>query len=328
MLESYLVSVAMKSTALLAAGLLCLRLLRRGDAAARHLVCLVSLASAGAVLLAAAWSPHWSFLISVPQVSSVSPPATYTGAARWSWPTLLAAIWALGALVMSARAAGGWIMLARVRRRSMHFLDGDGAEVRIANVGTPLACGVLRPLILLPGAARQWDEARLRAVLLHESAHVSRRDCLAKYVAQVSRALWWWNPLAWIVVARLNREQELACDEAVLSAGIPADTYATVLLDVARECSSPLAFGCAMAGSAELRGRLARILEWHPSTQHTSRRTALVIPLLLALMTGVSCAAKRFPAAQLSCGPGSGACIAPGTNLVQYVPQARPQMHK
>jgi beta-lactamase regulating signal transducer with metallopeptidase domain len=327
MLESYLVSVAMKSTALLAAGLLCLRLLRRGDAAARHLVCLVSLASAGAVLLAAAWSPHWSFLISVPQVSSVSPPATYTGAARW-WPTLLAAIWALGALVMSARAAGGWIVLLRIRRRSTHFLDGDGAEVRIANVGTPLACGVLRPLILLPGAARQWDEARLRAVLLHESAHVSRRDCLAKYVAQVSRALWWWNPLAWIVVARLNREQELACDEAVLSAGIPADTYATVLLDVARECSSPLAFGCAMAGSAELRGRLARILEWHPSTQHTSRRTALVIPMLLALMTGVSCAAKRFPAAQLSCGPGSGACIAPGTNLVQYVPQARPQMHK
>ena len=65
-----------------------------------------------------------------------------------------------------------------------------------------------------------------------------------------------------MLAARLNQEQELACDDAVLSAGIPADSYANVLLDVARECSSSLLLGCAMAGSAALRERLAHLFEW------------------------------------------------------------------
>ena len=61
-----------------------------------------------------------------------------------------------------------------------------------------------------------------------------------------------------MVAARLNREQELACDDAVLAAGIPADAYATLLLDVARECSSSLVLGCAMAATEFV--RLARTL--------------------------------------------------------------------
>ena len=66
MLETYLISVAMKSTILLAAGLLVLRCLRGRSAAVRHLVCLTALATAAVVPPLALWSPQWSFLISVP----------------------------------------------------------------------------------------------------------------------------------------------------------------------------------------------------------------------------------------------------------------------
>lgn len=293
MLESYLISVALKSTVVLAAGMLCLRLLRGRDAAVLHLVCLTSLASAAAVPLLAVWSPRWSILISVPSSTGAGSGIAKPEAGPWTWPMLFAGIWALGIVVMTARAAGGWIMLLRVRRRSTHFLYGDGAEVRIASVGTPLTCGVLDPLILLPENARDWDEQRLRAVLLHEAAHVRRRDCLAKYLAQGSRALLWWNPLAWMVAARLNHEQELACDDAVLAAGVPADAYATVLLDVARECSSSLVLGCAMTASPTLHERFAHLFERH-ETVRTTRRTALAIPLLLVLMTTVSFAEKIY----------------------------------
>src|SRR5579862_8358496 len=225
MLESYLISVAIKSTVLLGAGLLCLRLLRDRDAAVRHLVCLVTLMSAAAVMLLALWPAQWSFLIAVPAVAGVTGPTGGVATQPSSWPTLLAAIWALATFAMLVRAAGGWGVLQRVRRRSVHFKNGDGAAVRVADVNTPLACGVLRPFILLPHSARHWDEARLTAVLLHETAHVRRRDCVAKYIGQAARALLWWNPLAWTVAARMNHEQELACDEAVLAAGVPADTY-------------------------------------------------------------------------------------------------------
>jgi len=296
MLESYLISVAMKSTVLLAAGLLCLRFLRGREAALRHLVCLASLASAATVTLLALWSPQWSFLISVPAGPQANAAASSVGTSLWTWPMALGGVWAFGFLALMVRAAGGWVVLLRARRASTYFQTGDAAEVRIANVSTPLTCGVLRPLILLPPTAPDWDESRLNAVLLHEGAHVLRRDCVAKYVAQASRALLWWNPLAWVVAARLNREQELACDDAVLAAGVPADAYATVLLDVARECSRSSLLGCAMGSrnASTLRERFTHLFEWRQQATASSRRTAIAIPLLLVLMTGVSCAEKIY----------------------------------
>ena len=293
MLETYLMSVAMKSTILLAAGLLLLRCLRGQSAAVRHLVCLTALVSAAIVPVLALWAPQWSYLISVPGARGVALSGNPLGTTPASWPLALAGIWMLGALALSIRAAGGWIMLLPIRRRSVHFQHCESAEIRIANVSTPLTCGVLRPLILLPAAAREWYEPRLHAVLLHEAAHVVRRDCLAKYVAQASRALLWWNPLAWMIAARLDREQELACDDAVLSAGVSADTYAKALIDVARECSSSLLLGCAMNASSTLQERLARLFERREAAGST-RRTVIAIPLLLVLMTTVSFAEKIY----------------------------------
>jgi TonB family protein len=318
MLETYLISVAMKSTIVLAVGLLLLRCLRGRSAAVLHLVCLTAVASAAVVPAQALWSPQWSYLISVPAKLGAAG-VSDAGADRTIWLRTLAGLWALGVFAMLVRAVGGWILLVRVRSRSAHFTNGDGAEVRIAEVSTPLTCGVWRPLILLPAGAADWDESRLRAVLLHESAHVQRRDCLAKYIAQTARALFWWNPLAWILAARLNREQELACDDAVLSAGVSADAYATVLLDVAREGSSSLLLGCAMTGSFPLRERLVHLFEWRKDAIQTRRRTAIAIPLLLVLMTTVSFAEKIYKV-----GPG----IVPPkvlekTSEPQYTPEAK-----
>jgi TonB family protein len=321
MLESYLISIAIKSTVLLAAGMLSLHCLGRQDAALRHLVCLAALVSAAAVPLLALWSPEWSFLISVPAGPGTASGGNHVGTRFASWPMALAAIWGIGTLAMAIRAVGGLFMLLRVRRRSIHFRSGDKAEIRIGDVSTPLTCGVMRPLILLPAKAREWDDQRLRAVLLHESAHVRRRDCLAKFIGQGARAFLWWNPLAWILVVRLNHEQELACDDAVLSAGLPAEMYATVLLEVARACSSPLVLGCAMGGNKSavaLRERFQHLFEWRPEAARSTRRIAIAIPLLLLLLTTVSFAEKIY-----KIGPG----IAPPKVLEKtepkYTDQAR-----
>ncbi len=294
MLETYLISVAMKSTILLATGCLLLRLLRGRSAESRHLVCLAALLSAASVLLLALWSPHWSVLITVP-ARHVAGSSTSIAASPFDrWPIAALSVWAAGVLALLLRAAGGWFVLRYARRGSTYFRDGDGAEVRMADVTTPLTCGVWRPMILLPASARAWEPERLRAVLVHESAHVHRGDCLAKHATQAARALLWWNPLAWIVAARAGREQELSCDEAVLRAGIPAETYATFLMEIARECRGRLLFGCAMAGGAALSERFAHLFEWREGPSSRPRRTAIAIPLLLALMTTVSFAQKIY----------------------------------
>src|ERR1700733_12511039 len=107
MFESYLISVAIKSTVLLAAGVLSLRFLQRQDAAVRHLVCLLALASAAAVPLLALWSPQWSVLISVPARPGAGSDGSNVATGLWNWTFALAALWALGAFGMMLRAAGG-----------------------------------------------------------------------------------------------------------------------------------------------------------------------------------------------------------------------------
>jgi beta-lactamase regulating signal transducer with metallopeptidase domain len=126
--------------------------------------------------------------------------------------------------------------------------------------------------------------------------------------------------------ARADQEQERACDEAVLSAGVAPEDYARALLDTARECSNSLLLACAMSSSSVLRARLEHLFVWRPEVRRATRRTALAIPLLLALMTGVSCAAKRMPQSLASCPSG---CILSGTNLVRYYDRgAAPRLHK
>ena len=59
---------------------------------------------------------------------------------------------------MAIRAVGRMdYVAARSPAVDRIFMHGDGAEVRIGDVSTPLTCGVLRPLILLPANARDWD---------------------------------------------------------------------------------------------------------------------------------------------------------------------------
>ena len=74
-------------------------------------------------------------------------------------------------------------------------------------------------------------------VLVHEFAHLMRRDWLIQTTGEIARAINWFNPLFWIACARLRRESEYACDDIVLDLGIGGTSYATHLIDLARTFS-------------------------------------------------------------------------------------------
>ena len=126
-----------------------------------------------------------------------------------------------------------------------------------------MTCGFTRPAILLPCAALHWGPARMRVVLLHELAHIRRRDCLVHCLAQAALALHWCNPLMWMALARLRAERERACDDLVLVTGTRGSDYAEHLLDIARQFRRQGigVAAVAMARPSELEGRLLAILD-------------------------------------------------------------------
>jgi hypothetical protein len=147
--------------------------------------------------------------------------------------------------------------------------------------------GVRRPTILLPAAARDWPDDRIRVVLGHELAHIRRSDWLIQLGAEVMRTVYWFNPLVWIVSRRLRLESEHACDDVVLSLGIDGPEYAEHLLDLARGFrrdreASLLGFPApAMARRSSLERRVCAMLSSQRNRTPVSHAACLVSVLAL-----------------------------------------------
>jgi beta-lactamase regulating signal transducer with metallopeptidase domain/DUF4097 and DUF4098 domain-containing protein YvlB len=206
-----------------------------------------------------------------------------------SFAAMLGLAWLAGALAIALWSLFGHLGLWALLRSSIpveppawarHYgleppARGAAGRVRLALssvVGTPLTWGWLKPVVLLPSRASAWPLERRRAALLHELAHIERRDYVAQLVATLACALYWFHPLAWWAAARLRSESEHACDDRVLAAGTPAPSYATDLLAVAHGARGPggsrlVAIG--MARRTHLEGRLLAVLD------ETRRRGAL-----------------------------------------------------
>jgi HEAT repeat protein/beta-lactamase regulating signal transducer with metallopeptidase domain len=201
-----------------------------------------------------------------------------------SWQQALFGIWIIGAAAILARLVIGLILVRLLSRRTQLITDApwlpmacrlaadlgirsDLHFLRSGRARMPVAAGILRPSVIMPADADTWPESRLRIVLLHELAHVRRRDCLTHLLAQIACALYWFNPLAWIAAKRLRTERERACDDLVLASGTRGSDYADQLLEIARAMQGDRFPGLlagaslAMAHRSQLEGRLIAILD-------------------------------------------------------------------
>ena len=87
------------------------------------------------------------------------------------------------------------------------------ALLRCPGLPTPMLAGLFRPVLLLP---RDMAGDGLEFALLHELTHLRRRDIWLRALALWVRALYWFNPLCWLMSRLISRDTELACDEEVL----------------------------------------------------------------------------------------------------------------
>jgi beta-lactamase regulating signal transducer with metallopeptidase domain len=246
--------------------------------------------------------------------------------AIWIWITGAAGIFCYG--LMGHLAA--WRLYRTTRRMQKPWIEEAeqlGRELRInrglslvesAQVSVPLVLYLWRPVIVIPEAAAEWPWSRVRAVLLHELAHIKRNDVHIQTLAQMACAAYWFNPLVWFAANQLRLECERACDDSVLMGGTSGADYATHLYEIAHAgsapASAPFAIGLAVHRS-QLEQRLVAIL--NPRTPRHSTtvlgRVMVALPVLfVALAAGaiqiaaraieVPVAAIRIPAAVIRVG--------------------------
>ncbi len=105
-----------------------------------------------------------------------------------------------------------------------------------AIVGSPAACGLIHPVILVPqNLVPRLQSHDLQAVLLHELAHIKRGDLWVNLVQTLAQIVYFYNPLLWLANAIIRRTREQAVDEAVLVAmGEAAQQYPETLVNVAK----------------------------------------------------------------------------------------------
>jgi beta-lactamase regulating signal transducer with metallopeptidase domain len=90
-----------------------------------------------------------------------------------------------------------------------------------------------RPRLVLPADLLEQVDSEQRATLiLHELAHLRRRDHWVRALEFAAMGLYWWHPIVWFVRRELREAEELCCDAWVVASLPEANrTYATALVE-------------------------------------------------------------------------------------------------
>lgn len=241
------------------------------------------------------------------QQSLIEKPVTTVAAESIAWSSVLAVVWFIGVILTAAWAVGSHVRLrlliqrqARpaceaVRSTLMWSRQRMGVRqplpiLQITGLPTMAVWGWLSPRLLVPhDATERYTQAEMRGMLLHELAHLRRRDGLWIWLGLVACALHWFNPLVWLCLRRYLADRELECDRTALNLLPEPDriTYGHALLKTLAGSRAWSFATCAPFSrhqpNHELKHRITMIAE--PLNSRWGRLAALLTVPVLALGT-------------------------------------------
>ena len=246
-------------------------------------------------------SGGWSSLFSAHGFQTVLGYGRWLAAGILPWCSSLYLLILIGLLVHYSRQ---YIRSRRIVREGLFPLAPDfGSFVSVAArrmgirsqvnaylsslVQVPVTLGFLKPVILLPVAmVTQLTTAQIEAILVHELAHIRRKDYLLNLLTTVMELLFFFNPFTRLLIAQLKKEREHCCDDAVLEFRYDPHTYVSALLSLARQHQQASLAVAAIGGGGEqlLLQRARKILQQKRTDDRPGPR-ALIGFLLTTLVS-------------------------------------------
>lgn len=248
-------------------------------------------------------------LVSTAPVAGTHGQSGTTQSSPWpdlAWNVIAAGIYLAVTLLFLGRIAAGVVLTSRLVRNS-HPIPEAFPVAKLATqrrllaasdfISVPVTVGAFRPTILLPSDWREWNAAKLSAVLAHELSHVARRDALTQRLSLLYRAIFWFNPLVWWLHQHVATLAEQASDEAALSGGADRAIYARTLLQFFETLQTSAGRirweGVSMARAGQAEQRLERILSWKGTVTMNLKKSLAVAILVLAIPVVYLAAAVR-----------------------------------
>lgn len=199
-------------------------------------------------------------------------------------------VWMIGTVFMVLWLLGGRMYSYSIFRKSTRLddlkliekisnakqlmrLNRDIEIMQSDRVKIPVITGIFKSRLILPDAINHWNQDRFAAVLYHELAHIKRNDVFLQFLAQLTCALYWFNPLTWIIERNLQIERERACDNVVLQLNVKPSAYAEYLMQTSEELGTRHRKKWSFAGMAEgtdFKDRILSILD--PNARRTHKK--------------------------------------------------------
>jgi len=282
-----------------------LRVLDRARANVRYTVC-------WAAMLLIVALPALTSLRSVPSSdASLLPRGAAIVALPDSWWTsalVMLGAWAVWAGLCTVRFVSAMLALRRARARSRAFpsqLEADlphWNHVRVAgrcatlvlsdSVSTAAVLPWGAPMIAVsPSLVRTLDPVELDRVLIHEWAHVQRRDDVVHILQLAVRMIAGWHPAVWWIDRRLHTEREIACDEMTVAITGSPKSYAACLMKLAglRATARAMQAAPAVVTVSGLSARVKKLVTPHRSIAPVWSRSlaAAIVSTLCAMSVGL-----------------------------------------
>ncbi|MDI9410849.1 MAG: M56 family metallopeptidase, partial [Bacteroidia bacterium] len=225
---------------------------------------------------------------------------------------LVGALWLVGTMLIVGVSA---VRVVRFRRGLRVHCSPAGHEIRDVASRVAAELGVRRrfkllsarsnsvpfvwgsfggPIVVLPAAlAAEADAPSLRLILMHELAHIRRRDDLVRWLDWAVVAWLWWNPLAWVARRGLRLTEELACDAVVLrTCGVSTREYGACLVAAAESLAGSAfrtpAQACTMGDGGSLEQRITIIMSGSLQRRPSTSLRVIAVGLAAAcLMSGL-----------------------------------------